>query len=131
MLHFDRVLSNSRQLSSVSRRGFLTTLALSTLVPGSDSVQNRSEIAIPPTMPQPKFWFGQQVCVEYECDDELDPVNLGKTFRDYGVVVGMVYQQPEYGDGWAYWVKWGKLSLDSWTEMPYTDAAREDELQLA
>ncbi|MBD2384972.1 hypothetical protein [Cylindrospermum sp. FACHB-282] len=54
---------------------------------------------------RPKFkiqnWHGQQVCVEWECDDDLDPTNFGKTLRDYGVIVGMVYQQPEYGDGWA------------------------------
>ncbi|MBD2385252.1 hypothetical protein [Cylindrospermum sp. FACHB-282] len=130
MLHFDRVLSNSRQLSSVGRRGFLTTLALGTLAAGSDSVQNHPPV-MPATMPQPKFWFGQQVCFEWECDDDLDITNCGKSFRDYGVVVGMTYQQPGCDDGWVYWVKWEKLGADTVAKLPFTEAAHEDELQLA
>lgn len=112
---------SSWRLFRVNRRGFLASV-VGVLSAANDSVQNRPPVVMPAIMPQPKFWFGQQVCMKWECDDELDE-RYGRTFYDYGVVVGMVYD-----DAWTYYVSWQHLESDK--HLPLPEMAFEDELTL-
>ncbi|HLO83657.1 MAG TPA: hypothetical protein VK203_01410 [Nostocaceae cyanobacterium] len=128
---FSRVFS--WQLSRVNRREFLATSISSALAVATANTKQSSPVPLPPAMPQPKFWFGQRVVLEYELDDELDSRD-GQTFRDYGHIIGMVYQASgDYIDpqkhGWIYWVRWYELGADDFTSPPYTYQAREEELE--
>lgn len=91
----------------------------------SDSIHDRPLLSVP----RPKFWFGQQVCWEWTSNDDLDP-NYGKTYRDLGQVVGMVWQPPHYKDvGWVYWVKWVEVASPT-VSLPFVDEAPEEDLSL-
>ena len=59
---------------------------------------------IQPGLPKPEFWFGDQVCLEWQCDDKLDLENFGKPLQDYGVVIGLFFSggSRRYAPGWNY-----------------------------
>ncbi len=90
---------------------------------------NRSENTLRlPGLPRPKFWLGQQVCHQWKSDDIYDP-KCGTTYRDYGFVVGMVFEPPDYRDGgWVYWVKWINLESPASVALPFVDSVREKQL---
>ncbi len=109
----------------VSRRKLLTLLpsALIAVVPTAST-------NLASSLPSPKFAFGQQVCCQWINDDDLDP-EYGTTYRDYGVVIGMVWQFPQVkAPGWVYWVKWLKLSSPVTVPLPFGDWAIEEDLSL-
>lgn len=58
--------------------------------------------------PEPKFKLWDKVWHDYPVDDDFDEQDNGKTFRLFGVVVGMVYNpcgwRSDYR-GWVYHVK--------------------------
>lgn len=81
-------------------------------------------------LPHPKFWFGERVYWEWTNDDSLSSA-YGKTYRDYGFVVGMVFQPPQYNCiGWVYWVKWTFLESPATVPLPVIDTAREEDLRI-
>ncbi len=81
--------------------------------------------------PSPKFWFGDWVCHEWVCDDELDPDNFGKTLRDYGVVIGLFFSSgsSRYRPGWNYFVSWRWIGGEAVENSNWDDANHESGLK--
>jgi len=92
-------------------------------------------------IPQPKFKIGQEVILTWTCDDDIDKELFGKTFRDWGYVVGCCYaEQMCHGNGfnlkWVYTIYFHYLDrLEDWQEdVPYDSFMRigeADENELA
>jgi hypothetical protein len=91
-------------------------------------------------IPQPKFKIGQQVQYSWTCDDDLDKEQFGKTFTDYGFVIGCWFAEQEIGGNglvlkWVYSVffdylgAWGRdndeLPVNSFMRLGEVD---QDEL---
>ena len=80
-------------------------------------------------LPQPKFKIGQHICHEWTCDDQLDP-NYGRTYRDYGYIVGMFYGIKNfYLPGWVYQISFYRMESSDRFELPYLDEVEEDQLR--
>ncbi len=118
--------SSGSLFSNLSRRNFCNSFITYVVsVTQNRVVQNR----IPMDVPQPKFWFGQHVKCEYECDDTLS-ADYGMILCDYGLVIGLGYDIPGYYcGGWTYWVDWYYLTYPT-VKLPHTGLALEDELTL-
>lgn len=55
--------------------------------------------------PGPKFRIWDWVWHDYTVDDDLDENDDGKTFRVFGVVIGMIFNpESHYKRGWLYYV---------------------------
>lgn len=82
--------------------------------------------------PSPKFWFGDQVCLEWICDDELDPDNFGRSLQDYGVVIGLFFSSGSsyHLPGWNYFVSWRCVNGEAVDNSDWDDTAHESHLQL-
>lgn len=81
--------------------------------------------------PTPKFWFGDWICHEIVCDDELDPENFGRSLRDYGVVIGLFFSSgsSRYQPGWNYFVSWRWVNGEAVENSDWDDAAHESNLK--
>jgi hypothetical protein len=65
------------------------------------------DTCIQPGLQKPKFWFGDWIYEIHTCDDDLDPSNLGRVYRDYGIVQGLFFYPDEADQpGWSYLVYW-------------------------
>ena len=73
--------------------------------------------------PWPKFRFGEWVSVPYYSEER------NETFIDVGVVIGMVYNSPNYSPGWWYFVKFAEMPSSPGLPMPYVDDVPECEMQ--
>ena len=84
-----------------------------------------------PDIPHPKFLFGQKVCMEWVNDDDRSPT-CGTTYKDYGFIVGILFDHPDYSNRpktWVYHVSWTKLESSPHIPLPYFEIAFEDELK--
>ena len=96
--------------SAICRRQFLSIFAIAFASPS---------VSVTKTLPlhnlnctTPKFQLGQQVVHEWTVRETLDPRN-GQTFQDFGVVVGLVWNPPDWNEtGWVYFIRWTKVT--SW-----------------
>jgi hypothetical protein len=80
-------------------------------------------------LPQPKFARGQHVCHQWTNEDDLDP-NCGTTYRDYGVIVGLLYDiRNRYVSGWVYQISFSRIESLDCLELPYLDEVEESDLQ--
>ena len=88
---------------------------------------------IQPGLPKPEFWFGDQVCLEWQCDDELDLENFGKPLQDYGVVIGLFFSggSRRYAPGWNYFVSWRWVNGEAVENSDWDSAVHESELKLS
>lgn len=108
------------QIFKLDRRSFLSGL-------GSAFVLiRRSPRLLLPDAPAPRFWFGDRVRVSWICDDELDPVRLGKLLWMEGRVTGLIFDSPEVSlvSSWAY-----QVDFDNWCELltPLPESVIESE----
>lgn len=88
------------------------------------------QVCLQDKLPAPKFWFGDQVCFEWECDDECDRENFGKTLRDYGVVIGLFFSggSRQYMPGWNYFVSWRWVNGEAVENSDWDSAVHESDL---
>lgn len=136
-LKFDRlVLRGSPQIQHprgksimLQRRHFLQLSSAAIAFKSSESLWVKSDPLS--DSPTPKFWFGDWVCHESVCDDELDPDNFGKTLRDYGVVIGLFFSSgsSRHLPGWNYWVSWRWVNGEAVDNSDWDDAAHESNLK--
>ena len=115
----------------LQRRHFLqlTSGAIAFSSKQPSRIQNR----IPGCRQSPKFWFGDYICQEWVCDDELDPDRFGKTLCDYGVVIGLIYSSGSRSlqPGWNYFISWKWVNGEAVHNSDWDDATHESELKLS
>ena len=79
----------------------------------------------------PKFAIGQQVKNRFQIDDEADEYN-GQWFEDFGVIVGIVFNHPDYrlSNSWWYYVYFTRGTCPGQeTCFPITDCLEEFKLE--
>ena len=82
-----------------------------------------------PGVPNPKFMFGDRVVWEWKNNDDLSP-ELGRIYRDEGLVVGMVWHPDNwYSPAWVYWIRWDKVESDPRNTIGHVDEMLESDLQ--
>lgn len=83
--------------------------------------------------PPPKFWFGDYVCQEKICDDELDPDRFGKPLRDYGVIIGLFFSSgSKYRlPGWNYFISWSWVDGEAINNSDWDSVTHESDLKLS
>jgi hypothetical protein len=106
-------------------------LAVLGLFPSGKRLRTKSTSdRVLPGVPNPKFKFGDRVLWEWENDDEISP-ELGRVYRDEGVVMGMVWNPDNwYLDGWVYWVKWDNVESDPRNAIGLVCEMHESDLEL-
>lgn len=94
------------------------------LIDKGDWVEQLRAIASDPEMPRPRFQINQRVFRDYTRE-------TGETFRDVGVIKGLVWNNPDFRPGWWYWVDFKELPSASWLPLPYMESCFEGELHAA
>lgn len=94
------------------------------LIEKGDWVEQLRAIASDPEMARPRFQVNQRVFRDHTWE-------TGETFRDVGVIKGLVWNQPEHKPGWWYWVDFKELPSSPWLRLPYMETCCEDELHPA
>lgn len=63
-------------------------------------------------IPAPNFQLGDEVVWYFYCDDDIDTKRYGKTFKESGFIIGMVWNPGHfYKDGWIYTIQYTASEL--------------------
>ena len=83
---------------------------------GNGDAELRFRLFVSESRPAPKFRLWQRVAYQTICDDELAST-YGSVLRDEGVIVGKVWNHPDWEIrmplGWTYFITW------LWSNAPY------------